>query len=278
MNKTITQKLSESIQNAWRGVRTTISRFADEYDIASTPSFFIFMAVVTAGVIINFMFLRKEVGDIEAGAISALFEIGIFAWKVQGHRVKNSVSQQQIVNVATWMSTLLALLMLVASLTQRFAWGPIVVGAALVHIVGYLLFDQNDVIRANKRLNKMEDEYIVQKNIQSDHAINKAEADLRIIHKITAELTRLRREYSHLPVNELEFVLEETRKRLLREYNASGSVDDATRGQSDVNGDNMVGGVSITQRPQPTQIQRPVNNYASRVESPNFPNGGENRR
>lgn len=277
MNKTITQKVGENIRGALNTIRVSLSRFSDEYDIASTPSFFIFMAVVTAGVVINYLYLSQQVGSVEAAAISALFEIGIFAWKVQGHRVKNSIAQQQIVNAATWLSTLLALLMLIASLTERFEWGPVVVGAALVHIVGYLLFDQNDVIRANKRSNKMEDEDIVQKNIQSDHAIKKAEADLRIIHKITAELTRLRREYSHLPVNELEFVLEETRTRLLKEYKASGSVDEATKAQSDVNGDNMVGGKSIVSRQQPIQTQTPVNSYASTVETPNFPSGGQNQ-
>ena len=256
MNKNLTDIFFSSVKNAMRNTRNSIAKFSEEYDIASTPSFFIFMIVVTAGLAVNYFYLFPKVGQVEAAAISLLFEIGIFAWKLQGHRVKNSAAQAQVVNWATWLSTALAFMMLVSSLTERFSWGWIVAVTALAHVVSYLIFDQNDTIRNNRRNNQSAMENINQREIQASNAIKEAEADLKIIHKITTELTRLRNQYGHLPVNELEFVLEATRTRLLLEYKASSGVDNATKSQSDVNGDGRIGN-----RPQATQ--KPIQAFAS---------------
>jgi len=241
MNKKLSTKFADSIRDAVLSMRNRAKEFLDEYDIASAPSFFIFMVVITAGLTVNYYFLAPQVGAVEAIAISLLFEIGIFAWKLQGHRIKNSEAQAEIVNWCTWISTALAFAMLVASLTQRINWGWVVACAAMTHAVGFLLFDQNDVIRTNKRKNRMAFERIGQKEIDSTNAISEAEADLKIIHKIISELERLGAQYRHLPAEQLEFVLEETRKRLLKEYQAGQGVDDATKGLSDINKDGVIG-------------------------------------
>lgn len=241
MNKRLTTQIGDKVKGSIRSFTDGVKKFFDEYDIASTPAFFIFMVVITAGMAVNYFFLVKETDQFTAIAISLLFEIGIGAWKVQSHRVKNSEAQAEVVNWSVWLSTILAFLMLLSSLTGIIAWGWIVASASVVHVIGFLLFDQNDVIRNNRRKNRMAFERIGQKDIDSDNAIAEAEADLKIIDKITNELSRLKREYSHLPNDELEFVLDAYKTRLLAEYQASDAVKNATKNLADVNKDGRIG-------------------------------------
>lgn len=244
MNKGLFDKARASINEAIQ----KFSRFMDNYDMASMPAFFLFMIVITAGMTINYFSLTaKELPPLESFAISLLFEIGIAAWKFQGHRVKNSKAQMDAVNVALWVSVILAGAMLVASLTGKFEWGWIVAAAAVAHVVFYLIFDANDDIRKNRRENKSAENRLFQKNITVDNAIREAETDLKIINKITNELGRLRRENASLPNAELEFVLEATRNRLLKEYNASENVQAATSGLADINQDGRIGNLPNSQ-------------------------------
>lgn len=238
MNKGLFDKARSSLE----GMFQKIGRFMDNYDMASMPAFFLFMVVVTAGMTINYFSLTsKDVSPFEAFFISLLFEIGVAAWKFQGHRVKNSKAQMDAVNLALWVSVILAGLMLLASLTGTFSWGWIVASAAVAHVVFYLIFDANDDIRKNRRENKAADNRLFQKNIKVDNAIREAETDLKIINKITNELARLRRENPNTPNGELEFILEATRTRLLAEYKASENVQNATKSLSDLNKDGKVG-------------------------------------
>lgn len=241
MNKKLSTQIFDKFNGAVRSAQNGVKKFFEEYDIASLPAFVIFMVVVTAGMAVNYFFLVTLVQPIEAFSISMLFELGIFGWKLQSHRIKNSDAQDEIVNWVMWISTILAFAMLFSSLTGANYWGWIVAAAAVTHVVGFLLFDQNDDIRNNKRSNRMALERITQKQTNSTNAIQEAEADLKIINKITMEISRLRQTYSHLPKNELEFVLETTRTRLLVEYKASANVDQATQSQSDIDGDGMIG-------------------------------------
>lgn len=237
MNKGLFDKARSAINNTIEKIRA----FLDDYDFASLPSFLLFMVVVTAGMTVNYFSLTAQgIPPFEAFAISMLFEAGIAAWKFQGHRVKNSKAQADAVNIALWVSVTLAGCMLVASLNNK-SWGWIVAAAAVAHVVFYLIFDANDDIRNNRRENKAADHRIEQKNITAENAIRQAEADLKIIDKITQELSRLHRDFGHLPVQELEFVLEAYRNRLLAEYNASETVQNATKGLADLNKDGKIG-------------------------------------
>lgn len=238
MNKGLFEKGSAAVKGFFQKIRSA----ADDFDVASFPAFLIFMVVVTAGMTVNyFSLIAKGVKPLEAFAISMLFEAGIAAWKFQGHRVKNSKAQMDAVNIALWVSVALAGCMLVASLTNAFGWGWIVALSAVGHVVFYLIFDANDEIRKNRRDNKSAENRIEQKKITTDNAIREAEADLKIIQKITSEIDRLRHQFGHLPVKELEFILNATRNRLLEEYKASVNVQNATKSLADVDGDGLIG-------------------------------------
>lgn len=266
MNKRLSTKFTDGIRETLARAKSGFTQMFEDYDMAATPAFIIFMLVVTAGLTVNYFFLAPKVGAIEAIAVSLLFEIGILFWKFQSHRTKNSEAQDEIVNWAKWLSVLFAFLMLVSSLTEKIFWGWVVAGASLTHVICYLLFDQNDEIRNNKRKNRMANERQKQKTINSNNAIQEAETDLQIIHKIVKELDRLRAEYKHLPIDELEFVLEATRTRLLKEYKASDAVSRKTAGAADVNKDGKIGGT-----PQLTRA------FASEVEAPKASAGNDQK-
>lgn len=242
MNRGLFEKGSAAVKGFFQKIRSA----ADDFDVASFPAFLIFMVVVTAGMTVNYFSLTaKGIPLLEAFAVSMLFEAGIAAWKFQGHRVKNSKAQMDAVNIALWVSVALAGCMLIASLTNAFGWGWIVALAAVAHVIFYLIFDANDEIRKNRRDNKSAENRIEQKKITTDNAIREAEEDLKIIQKITSEISRLREDFGNLPVGELEFILNATRDRLLEEYKASANVQDATRNLADVNGDGRIGDVPI---------------------------------
>lgn len=268
MNKRLSLKFGEGIRNGLQNIKTGFSKAFEDYDMAAIPAFFIFMIVITAGLAVNYFFLAPKVGVVEALAVSMLFEIGIGAWKFQSHRTKNSDAQDEVVGWAKWLSVGFAFLMLISSLTERIQWGWVVAGASLTHVIAFLLFDQNDEIRNNKRRNRMAKERQIQKKTNSDNAIIEAETDLQIIHKIVTELEGLRKKYAHLPINELEFVLEATRVRLLQEYKASENVNDATQGAADVNKDGAIGG-----KPLGTLSFASTTSAPSKIEeSPKLPN------
>lgn len=243
MDKSLWEQITDKFSSGSSSIRKMISTVMDDFDLASLPAFFTFMTVVTAGLAVNYFFLLSSGLDWrEALAISMLFEVGILAWKFQGHRVKNSKAQAGISTIATWLSTVFAGLMLFSSLSgKQNYWGWIVGGAAITHVVSFLIFDANDTIRNNKRKNRSANERVKQKEIETDNALSEAEADLKIIRRITQELTSLRRNNMDLPTEELEFVLDATRTRLLAEYKASANVQEATKGLADVNGDGLIG-------------------------------------
>lgn len=242
MDKSLWSQFSDGFSKSVGGLKNLIVKVFDDYDLASLPAFFAFMIVVTAGLSVNYFFLLKFMDWREALAVSMLFEVGILAWKFQGHRVKNSTAQSNICTIGTWLSTIFAGLMLFSSLSgKQNYWGWIVGGAAITHVVSFLIFDANDTIRNNKRKNRSANERVKQKEIETDNALSEAEADLKIIRRITQELTSLRRNNMDLPTEELEFVLDATRTRLLKEYKASANVQEATKGLADVNGDGVIG-------------------------------------
>lgn len=263
------------------GVRMSQSwnDFVNKYDLGSLPAFGIFFVVVTLGMILNFLAMRRAIGDLSAGLVSCLFEFGILGWKWTSNRKQNNDTQAQIIEVATWISVGLAVAMLVINLFRTTiekaitadvgsgatmnGWevtAYIVIGlAALVHIVAYLLFDSNDADKQYKRENKRKDNDIRQRGQRADDTIRQTESDLRIIQKITVELNRLRELYSTLPNDQLEIVLENSRVELLDQYQASELVKKATAALPDLNKDNMIGSVPIPPaQPQPAFTPSPA--------------------
>jgi uncharacterized membrane protein YiaA len=262
MNNKFETTIMQDIQKSW-------SDFVAHYDLGALPAFLIFLIVVTLGMILNYLSMRAAIGPTAAMLVSGLFEFGILGWKWTSSRKRNNDKQNSLVNAATWLSVLLAVGMLVInlfrttieqSLKAELAPGAtfngwqiaayITIGfAALVHIVFYLLFDQNDTDKEYARQNKRSQNEISQRSRQADDLIANAEADLNIIEKITVELEKLRVKFKSLPHAQLETVLENARQALLVQYKASALVDAATAALPDIDHSGSVGDDPVSRRP-----------------------------
>ncbi len=259
-----TKKVSEQIRDSW-------NNFTTRYDFGALPAFMIFLVVVTLGMLLNYISMRATIGQPAALLVSGLFEFGILGWKWTSGRKRNNDKQIELVNWATWLSVLLAVFMLVINLFRTTieqsvkaelspgatfnGWqiaAYITIGlAALVHIVFYLSFDQNDTDKEYARKNKRSENEIRQRSRLADDLIKNTDADLNIIEKITVELEKLRVRYQKLPHAQLEGVLEDARQALLKEYAASPLVVAATAGIPDLDHSGAVGD-------EPVMIERPA--------------------
>ena len=198
---------AQSIKDFFGKVSEKARNFFEKYDVESWPGFVMFFVVVTLGVSLNYITLAPTIGNFPALMVSLLFEIGIMAWKFQSWRKKNSVRQYEIANISTWLLVALGIVMVVVNLFRAtlldstviitdyefdswtIAAYAIIGGAAFIHVVGYLLFDQSDSDKRQRR----DVQKAVQKDRNADNAIKNAETDLKIIHKIVNELREGRR-------------------------------------------------------------------------------------
>lgn len=246
---------------AFTKMRNSIAKFMEDYDVESWPMFLIFVVVVTLGMSLNFIAMRKTIGDMPALLVSGLFEFGILGWKWGGNRKRNNDIQKETIQYATWASVGLAVAMLVINLfratieksvsveltpaTSFNGWeisAYITIGiAALTHVIAYLRFDNNDDVKEYNRRNKSTQNAIAQRSHEADDVIANTQADLKIIDKIQTELGKLAVDYKHLPIKQLEIVLENARQALLAQYKASPLVIAATAGIADLNKDDVIG-------------------------------------
>lgn len=253
--------MNKEFTPAFDKMRKSIAKFMEDYDVESWPMFLIFVVVVTLGMSLNFIAMRKAIGDLSALLVSGLFEFGILGWKWGGNRKRNNDVQKETIQYATNISVGLAVIMLVINLfratieksisidltssTSFNGWeiaAYITIGlAALTHVIAYLRFDNNDDVKEYNRRNKSAQYAITQRSQEADDVIANTEADLKIIDKIQNELGKLASTYQHLPVTQLEIVLENARQALLAKYKASPLVIAATAGLADVNKDNVIG-------------------------------------
>ena len=244
-NKSYTEEVRENIKNGWRGFQ----KWLDDHDSGAWPAFLTFFAVVTAGMIFNVDAFAPVVGLVASIAIGSFFEYAILAWKITTNRKRNDAKQNQIAYWALWLSVILALTMLVVNMfriggEQGFeVISYIIVGiTAGVQLIGYLLFDGADPDKKMRRDHSQNERGMERKDQEANFVISEVQADARIIRRIGDELSQIRRENSDLPTELMEPLLEAARQKLLANYsNGSETVEKATRGMSDVNGDGKIG-------------------------------------
>lgn len=244
MNRSYTEQLKDNINNTWKA----FVEWLDQHDAAGWPAFFVFLGVVTLGMVMNYIAFLPVIGTIPALTISVLFEVAIVAWKFTSNRGNNDAKQNQLTVWATWISVGLAISMLIVNLFRvggenfdNLAYA-IVGMAACVQVVFYLLFDNANADKKIEREKRQALRNIVRKRLNAKYVIGDAEADLTIVRYIANELRKLQQEFSDLPAGQLEVILERTRLKLLSEY-ARGRKDIAeeTKGLADLNHDGRIG-------------------------------------
>ena len=244
MDRSYTEQLRDNINRAW----DSFVKWLDTHDAASWPAFFVFLGVVTLGMVMNYIAFLPVIGALPALIVSILFEVAIVAWKFTSNRRRNDKKQNQLSVGATWVSVALAISMLVVNLFRiggeenfnMLAYG-IVGAAACAQVVFFLLFDNANPDKKMEREHNQGKRGILRKTRNANYVIGDAEADLRIVRYIATELRKLRGEFSDLPTGQLEVILNRARLKLLSEYSAGKDVAEATEGLADPNGDGIIG-------------------------------------
>ena len=252
MNDKNDRTLMQNISYGWNSTTKAIKDFLEKYDAEAWPAFFVFLIVVTLGMILNFIAFRPIIGERPAAVISGVFEFAIVAWKIKTNRKKNNVSQNETANWATWISVALAITMLTVNLFRigeaKFETvAYIIVGiTASIQVIFYLVFDQQDPDKKMKRDFSQDARGLVRENQKATNVITRTETRMKIVRKIATELQRLNVEYSDLPTEQREHLLEIARKELLDQYAAGDAeVDNATAGLVDLNNDGKIGNQPI---------------------------------
>lgn len=244
MNKSYTEQFADKINNTWKA----FVEWLDQHDAAGWPAFFVFLGVVTLGMVMNYIAFLPVIGTIPALTISILFEVAIVAWKFTSNRKRNDAKQNQLTVWATWISVGLAISMLIVNLFRvggenfdNLAYA-IVGMAACVQVVFYLLFDNANPDKSMERDHNQGQRHILRKQRQANFVIGDTKEDLRIVRFIANELRDMRQEFSDLPTGQLEYLLERARLKLLSEY-AHGKKDvaEATKAFADINKDGRIG-------------------------------------
>jgi hypothetical protein len=243
-NRSYTEQLKDNINRAWNG----FVKWMDEHDAASWPAFFVFLGVVTLGMIMNYIAFLPVIGPVPALTVSLLFETAIVSWKFTSNRRRNDAKQNQLSVWATWVSVVLAIGMLIVNLFRiggdnfdNLAYA-IVGAAACAQVVFFLLFDNANPDKSMEREHNQGQRGILRKERHANFVIGDAAADLKIVRYIANELRKLQNEFSDLPTGQLEVILNRARLKLLAEY-AEGKEDvaEATKGLADLNGDGRIG-------------------------------------
>lgn len=249
-NKSITENANENFRLGMKNFR----KFLDEYDAQAWPAFFVFLVVITLGMVLNYFGFYPIVGVLPALVISGVFESAIVAWKMTCNRKRNDATQNQLANWATWLSVALAIIMLTVNLfriggDKNFeSLAYIIVGlAASIQVIFYLWFDQADPDKKMSREWVQSGREITREDRNADGVLLRTESRMKIIRKIATDLARLQNDYRDLPTMQLEYLLEEARKKLLDQYaNGDADINNATSGLSDINGDGKIGQEQIS--------------------------------
>jgi hypothetical protein len=251
MDRSYTEQLKDNINDIWKA----FVEWLDQKDAASWPAFFVFLGVVTLGMVMNYIAFLPVIGSIPALIVSILFEVAIVAWKITSDRRRNDKKQNQLSVWATWSSVALAISMLVVNLFRiggenfdNLAYG-IVGAAACAQVVFYLLFDNANPDKSMEREHNQGQRGILRKTRNANYVIGDAAADLKIVRYIATELRKLQNEFSDLPTELQEVILNRARLKLLAEYAAGkDDIEKDTRKLVDLNRDGKIGADPIVGR------------------------------
>lgn len=256
--KSYTEEIKDNVKSTYKNILAWL----EQHDSEAWPSFWIFLAVVTIGMVFNIDAFTPVVGQFAAIGIGLFFEAAIIAWKSTTSRKRNDSKQSQIAYWALWLSVLLAISMLIVNLfriggEQGFEnLAYIIVGtAAGVQVVFYLIFDGANPDKTMTREHSQNEREILRKQRKAGFTISEVESDALIIEMIGTKLDEIRRKFSHLPTELLEPLLETARKNLLKEYSSDNkTVEAATRPMADLNGDGRIGTANKTPTPEKFQV------------------------
>jgi len=218
MNRTIWQDIGDWFSSTTGKAKS----FFEKYDAESWPAFFVFLGVVTLGMVLNYFGFKEILGQTPALLISLLFEAALVAWKMTTARSKNGLGQNRVAVTATWASFALACAMIYVNLFRVGGDGGfettayIIVGVtAALQVVFYLLFDQLDADKSMKRESKQSERQRERRGREVDIAMDDINKDMDIMRKVRVGLQEVVQHNQDLPEGIRKELLKRTAVKLL---------------------------------------------------------------
>lgn len=208
-----------------------IDGFWKKIDPASWPAFFMFIVVLVAAGGLNYIGLAPVTGSFLAIAIAAFFGIGVLSWHIVESRTDDSQFQEEVAQSVKWGNAILdgALIFVnlfradlrTVSVVGLTTWDAAAFGiiglSAASHVVGFLLWTQNDPRRTIKKEGERGMQEIERKAQLSDNVIRKAEERLKKLQYVSQKEVSLRAQYGNIPGVDVEKIVRDMRTEAMKE-------------------------------------------------------------
>lgn len=226
------------------GMYDRVKAVIKKIDPSSWPAFFMFAIVLFAAGGLNYVGLSPITGNLLAIAIAAFFGVGVLSWHIVESRTDDSKYQEDVAQIVKWTNVILDGLLIIINLfraelraqtvfdgmttwdTLAFVFIGISAGS---HVIGYLLWTQNDPRRMNKKELERSLSGVNQAAARAGIAITKTEQHMAKLKWLNEEEIRLRAEYNGVPGINVDKMIGSMRAKALREFDglSDGDVQNA---------------------------------------------------
>jgi hypothetical protein len=250
--------------------------FVKKVDPRSWPATIMFVVVLSAAGGLNYIGLTPIVGGVIAVFIAMFFGFGVLSWHIIEARTDDSAYQESVASFVKWLNVILDGILIVLNLFRadlRTATTPVsgmswfdilafvIVGiSASSHVIGYLLWTQNDPVRELNKKSGRDLHTISMKRQDVGATIKQAEAELEAHKYAMDEEIRLRSVYKDLPAAKVELIISAMKKGIEEKFKVKLG-EEASGSQASGRPTQPSGRVvypAQTPRPVPTPTPTPV--------------------
>ena len=208
------------------GLFDKVRSFIKKIDPSSWPAFFMFFVVLCAAGGLNYIAMAPLVGSVVSVILAAFFGVGVLSWHIVESRTDDSKFQEDTAKVVKWTNAGLDFILIVVNLMRADTHmanynttAYIIFGvSAASHVVGYLLWTENDTRRITRRELERGLSDLTKKGNRADIAIKTTEEHMRKLKWINDESIRLRKEYANIPGIDVEKMIKAMKEKALGEF------------------------------------------------------------
>ena len=222
------------------GLFDRVKLFIKKIDPSSWPAFIMFAVVLIAAGALNYHGMEPVNGSFIAVAVSMFFGFGVLSWHIVESRTDDSKFQEDVAQSVKWINVILDGLLLVINLfraqlhqvvfdglTQWDTSAYLIVGvSAASHVIGFLLWTQNDPKRITRKELERGLSDITHRSDRANIAIEKTSLELKKRKWIEDRATELRKEYANVPGVSVDSMIAEMRRNALKEFQQEQAADD----------------------------------------------------
>jgi len=216
-----------------KGLFEQVKDFFRNLDAATWPAFLMFVVVLFAAGGLNYLEMQPVIGAPLAIGVALFFGVGVMAWHIVESRKDDSKFQDDTAKIVKWLNAVLDGILLVVNLFRAqlnvavfdgvTGWDSaafVIVGiSAVSHVVGYLLWTENDPRRKLAKEAGRALDVVARKRQSAKNVIAETEAELQARKWIVEEEARMRSDYGGtVPANDLNTLVADMKKTAMQKF------------------------------------------------------------